>query len=759
MTVVSDDGRLEIKDENSSNNEPRSKKLKTTATTEENLRPVSAAAVSADHGETTPPGPTTNNERDVNNNNNGDSSSSHPRSHSHHHNSQSSSSSRLCCAGCGVNESSAALLLFEDPENDDAAAAANDDGKEKKKKPQDEKRYCAGCMTGKKVRVFWPVDSQWYIADVQQYDPHTGEHLLCYPDGDTEWVRIGEDHTTNTQYKEYFSSLKNTDAGTTGPNAATEGNPLTRMPSLGNGGVSFALSAMSQSFGIPTAADHAAEEKANTMRLKHPSQQQRLFQQLNLDRTQSSMSSFGMYPGNGGRQPSFGGQHHQQQHQQQHSNGRAPPFQILSPNYTHSFSSKIGTVNSMDFGPPPPNHNGKGGSNGPPPPPLPYPHHAPLHQQQREEGSASNLSSTSPGTRDGAPGSSHHPWPHSQYSNPSYYDNGAPPQMMYPYSVSQPPSDPSYDATSKQPKAPPSSASPKSSRSPHSDKMAKSRKALAKAWTKAEDEHLLDLVLEMKHPLKWSVIASSLADFVEARNPDTPERTGKQCRERYVNHLNPRLKHTEFTPTEDATIWRFYATIGTQWAKMSKVIPGRTDNNLKNRFHNLKRQLQREEESRLRAPTSPEEMEERIHVDRVREVPAFLRTKIEEMWNHQRNIGMVAAASFVGPDSREDDNEGTSMNDDNGEKDGESVSMDLQKFRKYGPYEKVVEPTQCGRCGLFLPSVQCGDEICTKTRWCRVCTKVSMHLSGNVLRECVNLRKSENDNELGMEKLLMAEVW
>ena len=60
-------------------------------------------------------------------------------------------------------------------------------------------RYCAGCMTGKKVRVFWPVDAQWYIADVRQYDGGTGEHLLRYPDGDTEWVRIGEDHTTNAQ--------------------------------------------------------------------------------------------------------------------------------------------------------------------------------------------------------------------------------------------------------------------------------------------------------------------------------------------------------------------------------------------------------------------------------------------------------------------------------------------------------------------------------------------------------------------------------
>lgn len=47
-------------------------------------------------------------------------------------------------------------------------------------------------MLGKKVRVFWPLDEQWYVGVVRQYDPTTGEHLLTYPDGDTEWVRIGD---------------------------------------------------------------------------------------------------------------------------------------------------------------------------------------------------------------------------------------------------------------------------------------------------------------------------------------------------------------------------------------------------------------------------------------------------------------------------------------------------------------------------------------------------------------------------------------
>lgn len=405
--------------------------------------------------------------------------------------------------------------------------------------------------------------------------------------------------------------------------------------------------------------------------------------------------------------------------------------------------------------------------------------------------SGHHSNSASPGTRDEpSPGThnmaqhqggGHHPsWPpgpsggNGHYSNHHGYYDGPPhqQQMMYPYSPAGQPSSDSgaYTPNPPHPKGPLSSSSSSTRPDEHSSSLAnkangsnaaadfkgsrkdndKSKKALAKAWTQPEDDHLLDLVLQMKHPLKWSIIAQSLVEFSEANNADTPERTGKQCRERYVNHLNPRLKHSEFTPTEDATIWRLFATIGSQWAKMSKVIPGRTDNNLKNRFHNLKRQLQREEDGRLRAPT-PEDYGESVHEGRVRDIPTFLRTRIEDMWKYKRNIGAVAAGSAHVP-GEDDAIAAAPAGGDAAEKDNananaaaaaadSTTSAEVQRVRKFGPYETVTEPRQCGRCGLFMPSVQCGTEMCTKTKWCRVCTRVSMHLGGSVLRECVNLRK------------------
>lgn len=185
---------------------------------------------------------------------------------------------------------------------------------------------------------------------------------------------------------------------------------------------------------------------------------------------------------------------------------------------------------------------------------------------------------------------------------------------------------------------------------------------------------------------------------------------------------------------------------------MSKVIPGRTDNNLKNRFHNLKRQLIRDEESRSRSQL-PEDYNELVYSERVRDLPQFTKTRIEDMWNHSRNLGMISASSAV-QESR-DDNDATAEGGDS----STIVGAEAVKLRKLGPFETVTEPLQCGRCGLFMPSAQCGTEMCTKTKWCRVCTKVSMHLGGGVLRECMNLRKTQDKALVAGVDNMMAEIW
>ena len=63
-------------------------------------------------------------------------------------------------------------------------------------------------------------------------------------------------------------------------------------------------------------------------------------------------------------------------------------------------------------------------------------------------------------------------------------------------------------------------------------------------WTKQEDGKVIELVRQFGAK-NWSVIASYL-----------PGRIGKQCRERWHNHLNPDIRKDAWTPEEDAVILR-----------------------------------------------------------------------------------------------------------------------------------------------------------------------------------------------------------
>ncbi|KAI1312238.1 Myb- protein A [Mortierella claussenii] len=92
-------------------------------------------------------------------------------------------------------------------------------------------------------------------------------------------------------------------------------------------------------------------------------------------------------------------------------------------------------------------------------------------------------------------------------------------------------------------------------------------------WTEEEDRKLRELVNEYG-PEKWVFIASRIGS-----------RTGKQCRERWHNHLDPMINKAPFTLEEDMRILELYSQIGSKWAEMAKHMPGRPDNAIKNHFN------------------------------------------------------------------------------------------------------------------------------------------------------------------------------
>lgn len=105
-------------------------------------------------------------------------------------------------------------------------------------------------------------------------------------------------------------------------------------------------------------------------------------------------------------------------------------------------------------------------------------------------------------------------------------------------------------------------------------------------WSRQEDalliEHVQAALARQVRRLNWSEIARFI-----------PKRSSKQCRERWVNHLNPDVNKGEWTAEEDELLWEYQKEMPRKWAHLARKIPGRTENQVKVRWNILNRHRQR----------------------------------------------------------------------------------------------------------------------------------------------------------------------